>query len=231
MIVKRSHLIAALLGAAAVVALAFFLLTRPNAQQGAALDARQQALEMLGARIASLLPQCQALVLSNPFARNAGFTDERNRFEQAGIRGLSRALGKNSSVKVVYPEIRADYLANPASVAIPSDARNPLSFLMEPGSVDALAKANPRFNMIVSLIGLPVGVDQLGIWDEKDPRSFALLLPDLRLLGPPEKVVEAFQRGKILAAVAQVEGSPAPLIITKENVAEVLERHPSALGF
>lgn len=83
----------------------------------------------------------------------------------------------------------------------------------------------------MSLIGLPVGVDGLKVWNEDDPRCFALLLPDLRMLGPPARTEEAFGRGKLLAAVARDSRSGDPFVITRENVAEVLERQPSALGY
>jgi hypothetical protein len=114
---------------------------------------------------------------------------------------------------------------------IPPDSRTPLSFVMQPVSVDQLAESHPECRVIVSLIGLPLGVDRLKIWNEKDPRCFALLLPDLRVLGPPAKAVEAFQRGNLLAAVVEDAPSGDPLIVTRDNVVEVLERQPKALGY
>ena len=134
-------------------------------------------------------------------------------------------------MKVVFPEIRPEYFTDPQSVSIPSDSPTPLSFLMEPGSVDRLAEAHPECQVIVSLIGLPAGVGQLKIWNEKDPRCFALLLPDLRLVGPPAKAVEAFQRGKLLAAVVEDGETRDPLIVTRDNVVDVLKRQPKALGY
>lgn len=188
-------------------------------------------MEMLGARIAKLRPEGKVLVLSNPFTQKSGFLDEKSQYERAGLRGLRKGLGRRSPVKVVFPEIRPEYLANPQSVLIPPDSRTPLSFLMQPASVDQLAEAHPECRVIVSLIGLPVGVGRLKIWNEKDPRCFALLLPDLRLLGPPAQAVEAFRRGKLLAAVAEDYQSGDPLIVTRDNVVEVLKRQPKALGY
>ena len=77
-------------------------------------------------------------------------------------------------------------------------------------------------------MGLLVGVDRLKIWNEEDPRCFALLLPDLRVLGPPAMAVEAFQRGKLLAAVAEDLPSGDPLIIHRDNGGEVLEPPPKS---
>lgn len=218
-------------GLVAIAVLAVWWLLKPSAVQGVALNSREHAMQLLGARLAALKPGCKVLVLSNPFTQDSSFLNDRNRFEQAGVGGLRQGLGKGSTVKVVFPAIRPEYASNPGAATIPPDSKNPLSFLMAPASVEALAAANPECQVIVSLIGLPLGVEQLALWDEKDPRGFGLLLPDLRLLGPPEKTIEAFQRGKILAAVTEVRGTPEPLVVTRENVAEILERSPSALGY
>ncbi len=221
----------ALIGVGLVLAAAAaFLLLRPSGAQSAALDSRQRAMELLGAHLAKIQPDAKVLVLSNPFAKESGFLNEKALFEKAGLRGLRRGLGAKASVEVVFPEILPEYFANPQSVMIPSDSRTPLSFLIRPASVDALAEAHPGHRFIVSLIGLPAGVDQLKLWDSKDPHAFALLLPDLRLLGPPARTLEAFQQGKLLAAVAEDE-SGAPFLVTRENIEAVLERQPKALGF
>lgn len=226
---QRNIVLAAGLALVAVAAMAF--LTRSSSPKSAALAARQHAMEMLGARIAKLRPECKVLVLSNPFTKESGYLNEKSQYERAGLRGLRKGLGGRSPVKVVFPDIRAEYFANPQSVSIPPDSRTPLSFLMRPASVDQLAEAHPECLVIVSLIGLPAGVDQLKIWNEKDPRCFALLLPDLRLLGPPAKAAEAFQGGKLLAAVVEDFQSGDPLIVTRDNVADVLKRQPKALGY
>lgn len=230
-VMNLKQLLALAAGLLVAVALGVFLLLRPSGAEGAALDVREKQLQKLGAALAAARPGCHVLVLSNPFARGSTLPNERSRFENAGVRGLREGLGKKSTVQVVFPEIRPEHFSNPGSIVIPPDSRNPLSFLMQPASVEALARAHPECQVIVTLIGLPVGVDQLSLWDEKDPHAFALLLPDLRLLGPPEKTLEAFRRGKILAAVADVPGSSEPLLITPDNAADILQRHPAALGY
>lgn len=226
---KRTFLaICAVVGV--VVAMGAFLV-RPSGARGDALAVRQQAMELLGARIAELRPGSQVLALSNPFTRETGFLDERNQYERAGLRGLREGLGRRSSVTVVFPEIRPDYFTDPQSVVIPPESSTPLSFLMRAASVNELADAHPECRVIVSLIGLPVGVERLKIWEEQDPRSFALLLPDLRVLGPAPRAVEAFQRGKLLAAVVMDSESNAPLVVTASNVLEVLRHQPKVLGY
>jgi len=214
-----------------VVVAAMALVACSANPKSAALAARQQAMELLGARLAKLRPECQVLVLSNPFTKKSGYFNEKSQYERAGLRGLRKGLGRRCPVQVVFPEIRPEYFAHPQSVIIPPDSRTPLSFLMQPASVDQLAAAHPKCGVIVSLIGLPAGVEGLKIWNEKDPRCFALLLPDLRLLGPPAKAAEAFQRGKLLAAVVEDLQSGGPLIVTRDNVVEILRRQPKALGY
>jgi hypothetical protein len=212
----------------ALLAIVFFL--RPASPKSSALSARERLLQALGAEIAKVRPHAKVLLLSNPFAQKAGAFNEKNQFERAGIRGLEKGLGKGSSVTVVFPEIRPEYLTNPESISIPPDSKTPLSFLVQPASIERLAEAHPDCNVIVSLIGLPIGVHELTLWSQKDPRSFALLMPDLRVIGPQNETLAAFQRGKLLAAVYQ-DTSGAPFIVTQTNIARVLAEHPGMLGY
>jgi hypothetical protein len=195
------------------------------------LAAREQVTEALGICIAKLKPQCQVLVLSNPFGKDAGYLDAKLRYERAAISGLRKGLGRRVPVTVVSPELRPEYFTNRESLFLPPECRTPLSFAIQPASLDRLAEAHPECRVIVSLIGLPSGVDQLKVWNDEDPRCFALLLPDLRVLGPPAKTVEAFQNGKLLAAVDQDAASGAPVIVTRDNVEAIIQRQPKALGY
>ncbi len=196
-----------------------------------ALDARERLMEALGKRLAQLDPKCKVLVLSNPLTQHAGYLNEKNQYERASVRGLRKGLGRHIPVTVAFPELRPEYFSDPQSIILPPDCRTPLSFVIAPGSVDQLAAAHPECRVIVSLIGLPTGVDQLKVWSEKDPRTFALLLPDLRVLGPPAAAIDAFRSGKLIAAVTQEAQSGDPLIITRENMEAVLATQPKALGY
>lgn len=213
----------------AALVIGFFL--RPSTPKSAALSGREHLMEVLGAEIARLRPGAKVLVLSNPFAEKAGAFNEKSQFERAGIRGLQKGLGKKTEVTVVFPEIRPDHLTHPESVVIPPDSRTPLSFLIQPGAIDRLAEAHPDCNVIVSLIGLPVGVSELKIWSEKDSRAFALLMPDLRVIGPPNEILAAFQRGKLLAAVFENPTPTDPLLVTQTNIAPLLAERPKTFGF
>jgi hypothetical protein len=218
-------------GLAVMVTGAIALLARTSSPKSAGLAERERAMEALGACIARLRPHCQVLVLCNPFAKTAGYLDAKTQFERAALAGLRKGLGRRVPVTAVFPEIRAEYYTDRQSLFLPPECRTPLSFAIRPASVNQLAEAHPQCQVIVSLIGLPSGVEQLDIWSDKDPRCFALLLPDLRVLGPPKKAVGAFQAGKLLAAVDRDAASGDPLIVTRDNVEAVLQRQPQALGY
>ena len=189
-------------------------------------------MERLGESIAKLRPKCKVLVLSNPFTKNSGMLDKKAQFERAGLRGLRNGLGADCRMTVVFPEIRPEYFSDPQSVPIPPESRTPLSFLIRAGAVEQLADAHPECSVLVSLIGLPAGVDQGKLWNTNDTRAFALLLPDLRIVGSAQTAVEAYERGKILASVADDVFQPGkPLIVTRNNVREIIKRQPQALGF
>ena len=212
-----------------LVILAFFFW--PTSPKSAALSVREHLLAVLGAEIAKVRPQAKVLLLSNPFAEKAGTFNEKTQFERAGIRGLRKGLGKGSTVTVVFPEVRPEYLSNPGSIPIPPDSKTPLSFLIQPASIDRLAEANPECTVIVSLIGLPVGVNELKLWSEIDSRSFALLMPDLRVVGTPNDTLAAFHRGKLLAAVYENPATGEPLIVNQTNIARILAESPRTLGY
>ena len=220
-----------LLCTTAVVALAAVFLPRGASPKGSALSAREHALRLLGGRIAELRPGCKVLVLSNPFTRESSYLGQSSTFERVGLRGLRKGLGRQSPVKVVFPEIRPEFTTNPQSIQVPADSRTPLCYIIRPESVEQLAESNAECGVIVTLIGLPVGVEGLKLWSEKDPRCFAMLFPDLRHLGPPEQVMAAFERGKLLAAVVEDARSGEPLIVTRENIAEVLKKQPRVFGY
>jgi len=229
--VRAKRFIAAAAALAVLVIAIIGLLRHTSSQKDAALVAQERAMKALGERIAKLKPQCQVLVLSNPFTKDAGYLDAKAQCERAAVSALRKGLGRHAAVTVVSPDIRAEYYTNRQSLVFPPECRTPLSFAIQPASVDLLADAHPECRVIVSLIGLPSGVERLRIWSEKDPRCFALLLPDLSVLGPPEKAMEAFESGKLLATADRDATSGDPLIVTRENFAEVLQLQPKALGY
>ncbi len=213
------------------VLLFFRLYLKSREEMGQALDSRQSVLQALGKHLSlQHAPDC-VLVLSNPFAQKHGQQRETRQFDDAGIEGLKKGLAKTTRLEVARPKIKPEYWDNPQSAPIPPNAKNPLSFLMEASSIDAISKNHPDCEVIVSLIGLPVGANKLKVWQKRSPVKFAFLLPDLRVVGSKAEVLRAFQSGKIIAAAVRDLNSGEPLIIDADNIQAALASHPGLLGF
>jgi len=208
-----------------------------------AVGRRELALRVLGEHLATEFPGTRALVVSNPFSQQDGQGRSVYAFEAAAVRGLERGWGgRIRLVEVVFPALSAAAAANPESVPIPPDATTPLSFLTAEGAWEAMLGRHTEVDLVVSLIGLPVGMQQREWWRRAEPR-FALLLPDLRLLGEGREIEAAFISGKIVAAVLRRPGAPPEsvaaledahaefgarfLLVTPANVGAVLEQFPN----
>lgn len=209
---------------------------------GSALTSREIATRVLGERLARMHPGSKALVIGNPFTLRKGQDPEVYAFEKAAIRGLKTGFGSPARIKVVYPEIRPEFLRAPQSVFIDPKTTTPLSYLIAQGEFDRLARANTEYDLIVTLIGLPVDITASRVWTESPKPHFGLLLPDWRMLGGAEAAAAAVQSGKIAAAVIDRPGSdpseaPEPdkgyhaefdrrfLLVTEENIDEALRTY------
>ena len=118
----------------------------------------------------------------------------------------------------------------------------PLSFMVAEGSFDKIANEHPGCEIIVSLIGLPADLEQLKIWEPTDPHCFAMLLPDLRIVGDLPAVRRAIEAKKIIAFVLNKHGAPPEqasftgswktefdrrfLLVTSENFDEMVRQYP-----
>lgn len=222
-------LAAILLGIAALIFARLYF--KATEETGQALDARQEALQTLGAYLAALENVDCIQVLSNPFTQQSGQAREIHRFENAGIRGLEAGLGETITPRIVFPTIKPEYRDNPQSAVMPPDIKTPLSFLIDPASVDQLAQDAPDCSLFVSLIGLPAGVTQLATWKPDNPARFALLLPDLRVVGTKSRTVAAFKSGKIVAAVINDPDTAEPILVNADNIEQILQQTPNLLGF
>ena len=174
----------------------------------AALTHREVATRVLAEYVASHYPGKRALVMSNPFTQKKGQPNQIYSYEEAGINGLRKGFGNAANLKVVFPDLRPEFTRNPQAVYIDPKTTTPLSYLVTENSFGDLAKQNPECQIIISLIGLPLGVKQSEIWRNAGGPGFALLLPDWRVLGDPETVRDAFKSGKIIAAVMNKPGAP-----------------------
>jgi hypothetical protein len=82
-------------------------------------------------------------------------------------------------------------------------------------------------------------------WKKEGPPYFALLLPDLRMVGSAEAVATAVKSGKLIAVVLRKPGGVSEhvtvgkdfkaefdqrfLLVTKDNIDDVLTRMPAVL--
>lgn len=233
----------ALLCLAAVSAVGLrFLLSPERALRRAARDRRSLALEMLGDHLARHHPGERILVVGNPFVERPGQPGDIRAFEEAAWRGLERGVaGRCDLVGIVRPALDPRAAADPTSVPLPPNTTTPLSFMTTPDAWDRIWREHPDAPLWVSLIGLPAGVTRMAVWQEPTPR-FALLLPDLRVLGGPEAVHAAFRSGKLVAVVLNRPGAPpesaAPaadaraeferrhLLVTPDNIDALLRQYP-----
>jgi hypothetical protein len=208
-----------------------------------ALTSREIATRVLSERLAKQFPGAKVLVYGNPFTLKTGQAPEIYAFETASVRGLKQGFGPRTELTVVYPELRPEFLSRPESVTIDPRSKNPLSFLVAPDSFDQLLRANPGVDVVVSLIGLPVGVRQSQLWLDPDRPRLGLLLPDWRIIGPREEIRQAFKSGKIAAAIVvrpggvsedrpvegkdyEVEFSRRFVLVTIDNIDELLRSYP-----
>ncbi len=207
------------------------------------LAERELATQGLGQYLAAHYPGKRAIVLSNPFSNQPGQPAEVYRYEKAGLRGLRRGLGKTVPIEqVVFPELKPGVLRNPHSVFIDPRTTTPLSYLVPETALDKVAQAYPNAELVVSLIGLPVNIQRAEVWKIERKHRFALLFPDLALLGGSDEICDAMKAGKISALVLNkpgVVGSELPvdrdsriefdrrfLLITPENVHRYVQTYP-----
>jgi hypothetical protein len=207
----------------------------------ASLEHREIATQFLGEYLAAHYSGRKAVVLSNPFSTQPGQPREVYQYEKAGLRGLRRGLGKAVTIEeVAYPEIRPAFFKDRRSVPIDPATSTPLSYIVAEDALDKITRQHPQAEVMISLIGLPVNVLQTETW--KTGRKFALLLPDLRMLGDQSSIRAAFQSGKIAAIVLNKPGAPPDdqplsrdpkmeftlrfLLVTAENVDQYLKAYP-----
>jgi hypothetical protein len=207
----------------------------------ASLEHREIATQFLGEYLAAHYSGKKAVVLSNPFSTQPRQPREVYQYEKAGLRGLRRGLAKAVTIEeVAYPEIRPEFFRDRRSVPIDPGTSTPLSYIVAEDALDKIARQHPQAEILISLIGLPVNVLQTETW--RMGRKFALLLPDLRMLGNQSSIRAAFQSGKIAAIVLNKPGSPPDdqplgrdpkmeftlrfLLVTPENVDQCLKAYP-----
>jgi hypothetical protein len=207
-----------------------------------ALQSRAVATRVLAEHLAKRYPGSKALVLGNPFTQRPDQKPEIYAFDQAELAGFEQGFNQPGSVKEVFPELRPELGRRPESVFIDPKTTTPLSYLVAEDAFDRVIQRNPGFDLVVSLIGLPLNLPQARFWQENAKARLALLLPDWRMVGNAQAVREALKSEKIAAAVVarpgaipeeeRVEGDYQAafdrrfLLVTKENIDHLLRSYP-----
>ena len=144
---------------------------------------------------------------------------------------------------VDLPELKPDAATNPRSLLQDADTTTPLSYLVAEDGFDKLLQQNAGCDTVVSLIGLPVELDKMEAWTKPGAPRFALLLPDLTMIGKLGAVRAALQSGKLAAFVlarpggvdesTKVGKDPAAefeqrfVLVTAENFDSIRQAHPA----
>jgi hypothetical protein len=236
--VNRSPLIWVLL--AIIIGAGIWLYPRDPYQKNA-FAARELATRKLAEHLAAKFPGQRALIVSNPYVPMGVANSEIKKMESDGIAGLKSGMGdKLACDGVVYPELTAEAKSNPGAVLADKETITPLSFLMADDAFDKLVAKYPQCDLIFSVIGLPDNIEDLQCWRAEGKPAFALLLPDLRLLGRAA-IQRALKRGKIAAFVMNKPGAPdsrAPvssdphefdkrfIMVTADNIDETIRTYP-----
>ena len=226
---SKSNAIA--IGTIAVVGLVLFILWRPTSSYSLHLDTRFESMRLLGDFIRQEKPGANVLLMGNPFVQRSDASDKILDHDTMGHEGLQAGLGESVTVTKVYPGLSDSYLNDPNSVFIPPRSKTPLSFIVEAASFQSLVEAHSDHQVVVSLIGLPKGIQKQTMWKESDPTTFALLLPDFRLLGRSADVISQFENGKILAVVIKDAETGDPMIVHKGNAAQLIKAQPQSFGW
>jgi len=236
--VNRSPLIWVLL--AIIVAAGIWLYPRDPYQKNA-FAARELATRKLAEHLAAKFPGQRALIVSNPYVPMGVANSEIKKMESDGIAGLKSGMGdKLTCDGVVYPELTAEAKSNPGGVLADKETITPLSFLVANDAFDKLLAKYPQCDLVFSLIGLPDNIEDLQCWRAAGKPAFALLLPDLRLLGRAA-IQRATKSGKIAAFAMNKPGAPdsrAPvssdphefdkrfILVTADNIDETIRTYP-----
>ena len=188
-----------------------------------ALSKRHNLTFVLGKEIKKRFPDNNILILANPFKKHS-YSD----FDLKGIEGIKDSLRGSVDVQVSYPEIYPQFKNNPGSVLLPNDTKTPLSYMVNPASLDSLMQKFPNHTMVVSLIGIPMGIQNTKMW-ASTKHSIALIDPDMRIIGSMNLVKKAFATGKI--SLACVKDGENIHVIDASNIASILVNKKYLLGY
>ncbi len=188
-----------------------------------ALGKRQDLTYVLGTEISKRFPNENVIILANPFKRHS-----HSDFDLKGITGLKNGLENSTIVQVIYPEIIEQYKENPGAVPLPIDTKTPLSFMINTLALDSAIGKHQDHSIIVSLIGIPFGVQKTKFWNSNFYK-LVLIEPDFRVIGNLENAKNAFYTDKI--SLVCIHDDKDINIIDKSNVINILNNKKYLLGY
>jgi hypothetical protein len=205
---------------------------------------RELVTRVLAEHVAKAVKPKSVLILSNPFSQSAGRSADASAFEKAGIAGLNEGFGDGIKISVGFPALKPEVLKDPTSVVVDAQTTTPLSFLVADNAFTEAASRHPDADVIVSLIGLPVNLGAFKEWQNAGKPQFALLLPDWRIIGGREAILQNYQSGKLIAAVVRKPNSGEGeltgnsrkdfeqryLLVTRENVEQLISEQSALFG-
>lgn len=208
-----------------------------------ALHVRQLATRGLAEHLAQTISGRRALVIANPYTQQSGLPRAMREMEAAGLRGLKQGFGSKVNLAAVgFPELKPEAKDNPRAVFIDPESTTPLSFLVAEDAFDKLARQHPDCDLLVSLIGLPANLARVQCWQAAAGPKFALLLPDLRVIGNNAAIRQTMRSGKLAAFVLARPGAPETqpaaggdfatefakrfVLVTTENVEQAMGAFP-----
>ncbi|HXJ60798.1 MAG TPA: hypothetical protein VNU68_29485 [Verrucomicrobiae bacterium] len=205
--------------------LILWFLTRPD-PQGNALRARRVAARGLADGLTQKFAGQKVLVLSNPFVQTPGIASDIRAAEEAGLQGLREGCANKLTLSAVeFPALRPEAREDPRALVAQTETTTPLSYLVATNGFDLAFQKHTDVTLLASLIGLPADLDQCAIWKAPGPPRFALLWPDLRVVGDTTAVQQALTSGKLAAFVLRKPGGlPDSVPLGKDWRAEFAQR-------
>jgi hypothetical protein len=200
-----------------------------------ARNERSDAARLLGEALAKQFPGGRAVIIGNPYIAEDERPGPLKAEQVAGIKGLKKGFrGEIDILDVVTPAMRDGAMINPRSLYYDPTSTTPLSYLMAPDAFDVVAREHPQATILISLVGMAWEPQKLNLWKADDGPAIGLLLPDLRVIGTTEQVRQAFQSGRIAAAVLanpRGENSNEPyLVATQDSIDALIREYPAILN-
>lgn len=209
-----------------VVAMAALLAGCGRSPEQRDLDARARAARSLASAIPAEHAAGRIIIVANPFIRKEGSPPDVIKYHKAVVGGLEKGLKRSiRGEDIVFPTLRDGAWDHPERFLTGRSWRTPLTPMMEASTFDEIARAHPDARLLISIVGLPEGIERTAIWTNSTLPALALYLPDWRVVPDPKAWGSAIERGRIVAMVIEHAGLEEGLVIrTPRDADEFFQR-------